>query len=138
MAVNRAHLREQLNSMTGWLDEREAAPARQELAAAVRDSLQILVEEIPGKAVEVRVPPFGAVQVVPGPAHTRGTPSNVVEMTPIVWLQLATGKLELDHAISAGKVDISGTRAYDINSALPVLTCEHSRPRSDLSAENRK
>ena len=53
---------------------------RDETALAVRYLLQLLVERVPGNTVEVRVPPFGAVQVVEGPRHTRGTQPNVIEM----------------------------------------------------------
>lgn len=66
-------------------------PARTDLATAVRYLLQLLVEKAPGNSVEVRVPPFGAVQVVEGPRHTRGTPPNVVETDPQTWIGLATG-----------------------------------------------
>ena len=62
-----------------------------DLATAVRYLLQLLVEKAPGNSVEVRVPPFGAVQVVEGPRHTRGTPPNVVETDAATWIALATG-----------------------------------------------
>ena len=57
----------------------------------MRYLLQLLAEKAPGNSVEVRVPPFGAVQVVEGPRHTRGTPPNVVETDPDTWIALATG-----------------------------------------------
>ncbi len=61
-------------------------PARHDLATAVRYLLQLLVEKAPGASVEVRVPPFGAVQVIEGPRHTRGTPPNVVETDAATWI----------------------------------------------------
>ncbi len=66
-------------------------PARTDLATAVRYLLQLLTEKAPGNTVEVRIPPFGAVQVVQGPRHTRGTPPNVVETDAATWIALATG-----------------------------------------------
>lgn len=94
---------------------------RQVLATAVRYALQRLVELAPGKSVEVRVPPFGAVQCVEGPGHTRGTPPNVVEMDAQTWLQLATGEVAWDAVRGSAKVQASGVRA-DIGGLLPVFT----------------
>jgi hypothetical protein len=78
---------------------------------ACRYSLQVLASVAPGRAVEVRVPPYGAVQVIEGPRHTRGTPPAVIEMTPRVWLEVATGVMSWSDAVSAGAVDSSGHRA---------------------------
>ena len=86
-------------------------PARPVLALACRYLLQELGERYPGHAVEVRVPPFGAVQCIPGPRHTRGTPPNVIEMAPTVWIELATGRTGWDQAAAAGLVRASGVRA---------------------------
>ena len=63
------------------------------LRAAVKESLAALAERAPGRSVEVRVPPFGAVQCVAGPRHTRGTPPNTVEADARTWLALVTGRL---------------------------------------------
>ncbi|MTE23944.1 sterol carrier family protein [Microbacterium sp. ZXX196] len=97
----------------------QVAPARTDLATAVRYLLQLLEERAPGKSVEVRVPPFGAVQVVDGPAHTRGTPPNVVETDPATWVALATGRETWADAWADGRISASGTRA-DISHLLPV------------------
>lgn len=88
-------------------------------ARAVRFLLQTLAEKTPGHTVEVRVPPFGAVQCVEGPRHTRGTPPNVVEMSPAIWLALACGRLAWRDAVDAGVVSASGRRA-DLTPWLPV------------------
>lgn len=95
-------------------------PARTALATAVRYLLQLLEERAPGGSVEVRVPPFGAVQVIEGPRHTRGTPPNVVEIEPAVWIALATGERGWDEELAAGRIAASGVRA-DISPLLPVL-----------------
>ncbi len=94
-------------------------PVRTELATAVRYLLQLLAEKAPGNSVEVRVPPFGAVQVVEGPRHTRGTPPNVVETDPQTWIALATGTQQWADAAAAGRIAASGTRA-DLSDLLPV------------------
>jgi hypothetical protein len=96
------------------------APARPELAAAVRLSLRALAADAPGRTVEVRVPPFAAVQCVEGPRHTRGTPPNVIETDPRTWLELATGRLDWTTAMAGGRVSASGTRA-DLSHWLPLL-----------------
>lgn len=96
-----------------------AAPSRSDLAAAVRYLLQLLVEKAPGNTVEVRVPPFGAVQVVEGPRHTRGTPPNVVETDADTWIALARGAEAWSDALAAGRILASGTRA-DLAPLLPL------------------
>lgn len=88
-------------------------------ATAVRYLLQLLAEKAPGHSVEVRVPPFGAVQVIEGPRHTRGTPPNVVEMDAATWLALATGAEQWADAAAAGRIQASGVRA-DISALLPL------------------
>lgn len=94
-------------------------PSRTDLATAVRYLLELLAEKAPGNSVEVRVPPFGAVQVVEGPRHTRGTPPNVVETDPATWIAIATGQESWTDAAAQGRIVASGTRA-DISDLLPL------------------
>ena len=94
-------------------------PARTELATAVRYLLQLLAEKAPGGSVEVRVPPFGAVQVIEGPRHTRGTPPNVVETDALTWIALATGAEQWADAAASGRILASGIRA-DLTDVLPL------------------
>lgn len=103
-----------------WLAGDAPAPPRPALASAVRLSLRTLAQLAPGRSVEVRVPPFAAVQCVEGPRHTRGTPPNVVETDPHTWLRLATGSLSWPDAVAAGKITASGNRA-DLSAHLPLL-----------------
>jgi Bacterial SCP ortholog len=103
-----------------WLTDAATTPPRPTLAAAVRLSLRTLAQLAPGRSVEVRVPPFAAVQCVEGPRHTRGTPPNVVETDPRTWLELATGLLTWPDAVAAGKITASGNRA-DLSAHLPLL-----------------
>lgn len=102
-----------------WLDG-GPEPPRPELRAAVRWSLAVLVERAPGRSVEVRVPPFGAVQCVPGPRHTRGTPPNTVEADARTWLALVTGRLDWSEAVRTGRLSASGSRAGEVGSLLPL------------------
>lgn len=99
----------------------EEKPSRTQLAAAVRLSARTLEQVAPGSSVEVRVPPFVAVQCIEGPRHTRGTPPNVVETDPRTWLLLVTGLLEFDSATADGGVSVSGSRAGEIAHWLPLL-----------------
>lgn len=95
-------------------------PAREALRTAVRYLLETLADRVPGRAVEVRVPPFAAVQCIEGPRHTRGTPPNVVETDPLTWLALATGRLDWASATASGKLAASGPRS-DISDYLPLM-----------------
>lgn len=79
-----------------------------------------LRERAPGRSVEVRVPPYGAVQCVAGPRHTRGTPPNVVETDPETFLFLSVGAVSFAEAVAAGRVRASGVRA-DLTSYLPLV-----------------
>jgi uncharacterized protein (TIGR03083 family) len=92
--------------------------------AAVRHAVTLLADVLadtaPGHSVEVRVPPYVAVQCVPGPRHTRGTPPNVVETDPVSWLELAAGRLVWADALTSGRVSASGRRA-DLHDWLPVV-----------------
>src|SRR4051812_37550740 len=64
-------------------------PGREALRDAVRALLSSLAKRAPGRSVELRVPPFGAIQCVEGPRHTRGTPPNVVETDAVTFVKLA-------------------------------------------------
>lgn len=111
-----------LAAVRTWAAGPEVAD-RTTTATAVRWSLEELGERTPGNAVEVRVPPFGVVQCVPGPRHTRGTPPNVVEADAATWLALVTGSLGWADALASGRVRASGGRA-DVSPWLPLVRCD--------------
>ncbi|MDX6281960.1 MAG: hypothetical protein QOH03_3031 [Kribbellaceae bacterium] len=94
---------------------------RPELKLLVKELLKLLVAKAPGHAVEVRVPPYGAVQCIEGPRHTRGTPGAVIEMPADMWIRLALGRITWSDARLTGKVRASGERT-DLTSLLPLLT----------------
>lgn len=120
-AVDPAELRAALLAVMPWLTGAADAPERTQLASAVRLSLRTLERLVPGHSVEVRVPPFAAVQCIAGPQHTRGTPPNVVEMPPRIWLQLVIGHLTLTEALTDGLATASGSRAQEIAQWLPLV-----------------
>jgi hypothetical protein len=115
-----------------WVDGQNLALAsgaaeltltRGALARSTRALLGVLAARHPGRSVEVRVPPYAAVQCAigdPGPRHTRGTPPNVVETDPVTFLRLAAGASSWAEAVTAGRVSASGLRA-DLSSVLPIL-----------------
>ena len=97
---------------------------RSALARCTRTLAAILAGQHPGRSVEVRVPPYAAVQCGigdPGPTHTRGTPPNVVETNPLTFLRLATGRTTWTDAVAAGAVHASGLRA-NLAPVLPLLS----------------
>ncbi|HEX5255276.1 MAG TPA: sterol carrier family protein [Mycobacterium sp.] len=117
-----AKTRQAVLAVAQWLgDESTPAPSRDELATAVRLTARTLAAAAPGRSVELRIPPFVAVQCIAGPTHTRGTPPNVVETDPRTWLLLATGKLAFAEAQPTGALRLSGSRAGEIGHCLPLF-----------------
>lgn len=117
--ISAEELRAALAPTAAWLAGEGERPPRGVLSVAVKTSARWLAQQVPGRSVEVRVPPFVAVQCVPGPRHTRGTPPNVVETDPATWLRLVTGELTWAGAVAQGAVSASGNRA-DLSGLLPL------------------
>jgi hypothetical protein len=109
------------DAVAGVLSALDAAspPSRADLALAVRGLAERLAERAPGHHVELRVPPFTAVQCVQGPRHTRGTPPNVVQVQPLPFVLLCTGRLGWRDAAADGRVRTWGDRA-DLSPWLPL------------------
>jgi len=95
-------------------------PSRADVRAAVTHFLAVLTERAPGKSVEVRVPPYAAVQCIEGARHTRGTPPAVVETDAVSWLAMALGRSTFDELRRAGKIRASGQRS-DLSPFLPLI-----------------
>jgi hypothetical protein len=108
-----------LEAVLDWLGG-GPAPDRPVVRAAVKRSLAMLVATAPGHSVEVRVPPYGAVQCVSGPRHTRGAPPNVVEADARTWLALVAGQLSWADAVRSGALSASGSRAGEVAALLPL------------------
>ena len=109
--------------------EREPVPlVRPALGVASRTLANALATRFPGRSVEVRVPPYAAVQcsavrggvLDPGPTHTRGTPPNVVETDAVTFFRLCTGRTTWDDALASGVIAASGLRA-DLSEMVPLL-----------------
>jgi hypothetical protein len=90
-----------------------------QILESVKATLALLVAANPGRAIEVRIPPYAAVQCGDGPTHTRGTPPNVIEMDADTWLALANGATNWATAMATGKINASGARA-DLSEYLPL------------------
>ncbi len=103
-------------AVAAWLTDPSDTAARR---TAVRFTLGEFAQAAPGRTVEVRVPPDGAVQAVAGPRHTRGTPPNVVQTDPATWLRLVTGGTTWSDAVADGAVLASGERS-DLSEWLPM------------------
>jgi hypothetical protein len=91
----------------------------QQILGQVKSTLALLTAKAPGRGIEVRIPPYAAVQCGAGPTHTRGTPPNTIEMNADTWLALASGKLSWSDAMSSGAIAASGVRA-DLTDYLPL------------------
>ena len=90
---------------------------------AVKYCLQLLHEKAPGNSVEVRIPPYAAVQVIPGISHKRGTPPAVIEMRARIWIDLAVGKIDWITTKTSGTISASGERA-DLSTLLPLISAQ--------------
>ena len=108
-----------LQALQVWRADPSAAD-RTTVATAVRFTLEELAARAPGRTLEVRVPPYGAVQCIEGPTHTRGTPPNVIETDAATWLALVTGEQAWAEAEAGGQVRASGQRA-DLSTLLPLV-----------------
>jgi hypothetical protein len=91
-----------------------------EMPTAVRYLLQLIETSNPGHSVELRIPPYGAIQCIAGLNHRRGTPPNVVEIKPADFLALCRGELLWQHAIDSGKLIASGTLSDELQRIFPL------------------
>ncbi|WP_300681801.1 sterol carrier family protein [Nocardioides sp.] len=95
----------------------QEAPAKADLKLLTKHYLAVLEAKAPGKSVEVRIPPFAAIQCIEGVRHTRGTPPAVIETDAATWIALATGELAWTDA--EARVRASGERT-DLTPYLPL------------------
>ena len=115
VATRRIEVETGAAALAAWREGR-ADPGK--LRTAVRFTLEELAARAPGRSVEVRVPPHGAVQAIEGPRHTRGTPPNVIETDAETWLELVTGRSSWAELVAGGRVLASGERA-DLSGHVP-------------------
>lgn len=98
---------------------RGEAAEKADLRLLTKHYLALLEARAPGHSVEVRVPPYAAIQCIEGVRHTRGTPPAVIETDPSTWVALASGDLAWADAVDSGRVRASGERT-DLSSLLPL------------------
>jgi len=91
-----------------------------QLPTAVRYLLQQIEKNHRGGTVELRVPPFGAVQCIEGMNHRRGTPPNVVELTAEVFLALCRGEITIDEATLTPGCNFSGEKTAELAKVFPA------------------
>jgi len=91
-----------------------------EILNEVKKYLDLLAKKAPGFSVEVRIPPYGAIQCIEGPVHRRGTPRAVIEMDAKTFISLAVGEITWKDGVACGSILASGERA-DLTSYLPLL-----------------
>jgi hypothetical protein len=102
-----------------WDQVRGAETPSDVLRLLTKHYLAVLAALHPGRSVEVRVPPYAAVQCVGGTRHTRGTPPAVVETDALTWIRLARGDVDWNEAVERGSVRASGERS-DLQPLLPL------------------
>ncbi len=100
-----------------------------ELKNRVREILKIIQQVSSGNSVELRIPPYSAIQCVSGAVHRRGTPPNVVEMSAQTLMSLIENPHLWEQLCSVGLISASGT-----NSNLKELFIQISKlePKSRL------
>jgi hypothetical protein len=124
-SVDPAKTRAAVSAVAEWLRDADCTePSRTEVGEAVRLTARTLAAVAPGASVEVRVPPFVAVQCISGPEHRRGNPPNVIETDPRTWLLLVTGLLTVADAAAGGGLQLSGSRASEIAHWLPIVAID--------------
>jgi hypothetical protein len=79
-----------------------------QITAAVKEILDLIKNISPGKSVELRVPPYGAIQCVSGSNHRRGTPPNTVEMSGQTLVRLINEPALWSSLCESGEVRASG------------------------------
>ena len=95
-----------------------------QVAAKVKEILELIKQISPGKTVELRIPPYGAIQCVSGITHKRGTPPNTVEMSSQVLIQLRSNPKMWAELVAAGQISASGA-ASDLSSVFDQLSQQY-------------
>ena len=105
-----------------------------DIKAQVKLILRLVQEVAPGRSVELRIPPYAAIQCFGGRTHRRGTPPNVVEMKAETLIRLLESPDLWDQFCDLGAILASGT-----NSNLSNLFVQVSKLMiSEVGSENGK
>ncbi len=94
------------------------------IAVEVKEILDLIKKTSPGKSVELRIPPYGAIQCVAGSSHKRGTPPNTVEMSAQVLIQLRSNPKLWAELVASGQISASGV-ASDLSWVFDLLSQKH-------------
>lgn len=81
------------------------------IAVQVKQILDLIKDLDPGKSVELRIPPYSAIQCVKGVVHRRGTPPSVVEMSPQTLINLVMQPELWKEFHDSGLISASGTNS---------------------------
>ncbi len=95
-----------------------------QVAATIKKILDLIKKISPGKFVELRIPPYGAIQCVAGSNHKRGTPPNTVEMSAQVLIQLRNNPKMWAELVASGQITASGV-ASDLSSVFDQLSQQY-------------
>ena len=79
-----------------------------QITSTVKEILDLIKDISPGKSVELRVPPYGAIQCAAGTNHRRGTPPNTVEMSGQTLVRLINEPALWGTFCKSGEVRASG------------------------------
>jgi len=82
-----------------------------ELKSCIKEILKIIHQVSPGSSVELRIPPYGAIQCVAGGSHRRGTPPNSVEMSGEVLIKLIKNPSLWGSLCDTGEIRASGIKS---------------------------
>ena len=90
------------------------------LRTLIKYLLEILHKKVPGNSVEVRIPPFAAIQIIEGTTHRRGTPPAIIEISPEIFIQISLGEITWEKALTQGLIQASGQRT-DLTEHFPLV-----------------
>ena len=102
-----------------------------DLKAQVKQILKVVQEVAPGRSVELRIPPFAAIQCVGGSTNRRGTPPNVVEMKGETLISLLESPDQWHQFCETGAILASGANSNLGNLFVRVSKLMNSEARSE-------
>ena len=113
--------KEGLNALSKYLEiEHKNQLDKDSLRTLIKYLLEILHKKVPGNSVEVRIPPFAAIQIIEGTTHRRGTPPAVIEISPEIFIQISLGEITWEKALAQGLIQASGQRT-DLTEHFPLV-----------------
>jgi hypothetical protein len=98
-----------------------------QVAAQVKEILNIIKELSPGGLVELRIPPYAAIQCVAGGNHKRGTPPNTVEMSGQVLIKLINDPSSWHTLCAQGDIAASGINS-DLSQLFVIAATKYAQP----------